>query len=289
MNWTIAGCHCCGGVYHVMGGYGSSYLDDNDQFNTGSGVWSSKTSLPGENRTTHGTVNIAGTVYNFAGYGATTAFLDNNDSYVSDTWTAKTAVTLSRNDVSVGVIGSRGYCISGMYASPVVYTDANEEYDPGGDSWATKAVMPSPVKRATSMQFSIDDGVFECCGSGAGQLADVDKYESSGDSWTAKTSSPTARSAGAGLSIEDKGYLVGGTSSTLVTQYDPSGDSWATKANISHSSVVARGCNVNGLGYVCGGQSLANDHDYYSPSGNAWTATTTLISPARMQNNAVAM
>lgn len=291
MNWMIAGCHCCGSIYHVIGGSGASGAEfsDNDQFKTSSEVWSSKTSLPGEKRTTHGTVNVGGTVFNFAGQGETTSFLDDNDSYVIDTWTSKTAVPLARNDVSVGVIGDYAYCISGMYTSPVVYTDQNEEYSPTGDSWATKTVMPTPVRRASSMQFSIDDGVFECCGSNAGNLSDVDKYESSGDAWAAKADSPTGRAAGAGLWIEDKGYLVGGTSGTLVTQYDPSGDSWATKTSISHSSVAGRGCGVDGLGYVCGGSNLLNYHDFYDPVGDTWTATTGLISPARLQNNAVAI
>lgn len=292
MNWLIAGCHCCQGfIFFVFGGQisGGFRIKDTDKFSKSSAAWSAMSDMPDPARSLHDGVDISGTGYIFCGQGSP-SFQDNNDSYVVDTWTSKTDVPTARAFPAAGKIGSLAYVIKGQTAS-ATYTNVNEEYDPSGDSWDTKASMPSPDRREGAGRFSIDSGVFVFGGrdSGTTTTGQNDKYESAGDSWSSYTDSDSSVVGMSSMSIGEKGVSVAGgtlsgTPGDAVSAFDALTDSWTAKTSIGYSHFQSQSVGGTSSGHTCGGvsgSSVLGDHEFFDLDADLWTATTSMPSPNR--------
>jgi N-acetylneuraminic acid mutarotase len=100
-----------------------------------------------------------------------------------------------------------------------------EEYDPLGNAWATKTVLPTARTRAAAV--TVNRKIYVIGGTDdVIDLAKVDLYDPSSDTWTAKTAMPTARSGSGIAFVNGKIYVFGGSSSsnphlTTVEEYDP--------------------------------------------------------------------
>jgi hypothetical protein len=73
-------------------------------------------------------------------HGHTYSVLDSNEEYdpVADLWIVKASMPTARAFFGVAVYENKIYCIGGEFAS----TGLNEVYDPATDTWETKAPMP---------------------------------------------------------------------------------------------------------------------------------------------------
>jgi N-acetylneuraminic acid mutarotase len=129
-----------------------------------------------------------------------------------------------RNSTPVAAAGGKVYAFGGEYMPNTPYSLV-QEYDPSGNTWATKAPLPSARTRASAATVN---GKIYVIG-GTDDVVDLDEvqlYDPSSDKWTAKTPMPTARSGSAVAVVNGRIYVIGGSNTgnpqlTTVEEYDP--------------------------------------------------------------------
>jgi len=123
-------------------------------------------------------------------------------------------------------------------------------------------------------------------------------YDPVNDSWTSKTSIPTAVYGYGSATIDGKIYIVGGSQTVTSQQqseasvdanqvYDPQTDNWTLAANLpSLASFCSATATQDYLApariYLAGGYSqsvLTSKTQVYNPNNNSWTVGTSLSSP----------
>ncbi|MHC4145484.1 MAG: Kelch repeat-containing protein, partial [Planctomycetota bacterium] len=103
-----------------------------------------------------------------------------------------------------------------------------------------------------------------------------------GDTWTAKSPMPTARSLLSASVVDSKIYVIGGrqsngsSASSSVEQYDPATDTWTTKAPMPTARQWLSTSAVNGKIYAFGGsprtyQTAFTTVEEYDPATDTWT------------------
>jgi N-acetylneuraminic acid mutarotase len=115
---------------------------------------------------------------------------------------------------------------------------------------------------------------------GYNTVHDVWQYNPANDSWVQKSNFPYTVASPAYFTINNIGYVVGGTQSAGVyvstnEAYNASNDSWSTKASFPENGVSeAFQFVINGLGYVGTGarnsSGVSSTMYAYDPIGDAW-------------------
>lgn len=160
------------------------------------------------------------------------------------------------------------------------YVSLCEEYDPIGDSWASKT--PMPTARSGAVGGLINNKIYVVSGEPANTAGNSvnEEFDPLGNSWVAKAPLPTRRSGGAcGGVINNKLYVISGFNgpATLVTnanaEYDPSLDKWQSRQSIPTARSVLRAVSLGSSLYVLGGNispsaTFTNETDIYTPSGD---------------------
>jgi len=156
-----------------------------------------------------------------------------------------------------------------------------EEYDPGPNSWRTRANLPT-ARWALGAATGADRQIYAIGGLGGSPcgptvLGTVEAYDPRFDRWTTRASMPTPRWAlGVVAGANGKIYAIGGEDRTavlaIVEEYDPVSDTWTRKAdmpmpNRAFGSVSAS----NGKIYVMGGYGLNDLVWEFDPVADTWT------------------
>lgn len=118
------------------------------------------------------------------------------------------------------------------------------------------------------------------------------EYDAALDLWTQKATVPgPCRSAAAGFSIGNKGYVTTGwtpAQTDTTYEYDPSLNAWSLKANFGGAprySAVA--FTIDSFAYVGMGYApLTSDFWKYDPSSDAWTQIADVGGPTRQAASA---
>jgi N-acetylneuraminic acid mutarotase len=257
---------------YIGTGYdGEERLNDFWEYDPALNYWTQKANLPGKPR--NGAVGFG---INNKGYIATGY---DGDSKLNDFWQydptlnswAKKADFLGsgRYGAVAFAINDKGYIGTGFDGT---YLKDFYEYSPAADTW-TKIVSIGGSKRRDAAAFvingkgyvgtGIDNGTFE---------NDFWEYDPSTGLWNEKRKitdvsdesydndySTITRINGTGLSFNGKGYLVGGSSSTIlnnVWEYDPVNDLWEEKTAFEGTTrTEAVGFGIGTLGYITTGRS----------------------------------
>ena len=123
----------------------------------------------------------------------------------------------------------------------------------GSGSWSQVADMPT-IRSAHSVNV-VDGKIYAIGGFGFGgsngqkTLPAVEEYDPVTDSWTTRTSMPTARWGHSGSVVNGKIYTIGGSDNitngiTPVEEYDPATDTWTNE--ISHANRTSLSCFLYG-------------------------------------------
>jgi N-acetylneuraminic acid mutarotase len=162
----------------------------------------------------------------------------------------------------------------------------------GGDSWETKAAMPSARKNAAAA--AVGGKIYVIGGEynmDNRWLTVVEEYEPETDTWATKASLPVGRRFHTAAAVGGKIYVFGGQNSSFGTvsttyEYDPVGDTWTTKASMPTGRKYAGAAAVDGKIYVIGGQNSSGTpvatNEEYDPATNTW-ATKAAMPTARQQ------
>ena len=178
------GAHIGSDKGYVVGGTRQpSYWSDGDygkdveEYSQSGDSWSTKTST-GVTRAQHYVFNLGSNdLYAVAGRGAFQEHVTNNEvfSQSANTWTTKTALTIAMGSGGSAPSSNKGYVYGGTSGGSSNEVANTYEYDPSGDSWATKANMPGTIDHHTGTPI----GTYKTYsfGKGPGGSATNDNYE----------------------------------------------------------------------------------------------------------------
>jgi hypothetical protein len=140
---NVAGHAANSRVYRLEGALLSVGPDDgNFEYDPSGDSWSAKTDNPNL-RYWSGIFGFAADIHTVEGGGAVKHGAYN---VTGDSWATKATPTTSGYFGPVtGVIAAKGYLTSGISGASVGI-NVHQEYDPVGNTWATKAVLPNPVR-----------------------------------------------------------------------------------------------------------------------------------------------
>lgn len=246
-------------------------------------VWTTKAPMPtGRGGLGVGVVN--GILY---AAGGGTNVLEAYDP-VTDTWIAKAPMTTSRYGLSVGVLNGILYAVGGSSAvgcGGALYASL-EAYDPGTNTWTTKAPMPS-AKCELGAAIGLNGLLYVVGGSTfGGRTGTVHAYDPATNIWISRASMPTGRGWAATGEMNGLIYAIGGldNASSLVSTveaYDPVTNTWVTKASLPTARYAPAAATVGTKLFAIG--SLAEPSrtavDSYDAATDTWSPEPSMPTP----------
>lgn len=185
------------------------------------------------------------------------------------------------------------YIVAG-WLTPFRMSRTTYVYDPETDSWSTAANFPYYRNHVATASYNgklYAFGGFEGIGIETVTVDEVFEYDPASDSWTQKSSMPTARGGGGAITYNGKIYLIGGRSVypnitfDVVEAYDPETDTWETKAPLLIPCLHSGYALIGDLIYVVAGRQLDDrgrerinicEMQIYSPANDEWQLSTEL-------------
>jgi N-acetylneuraminic acid mutarotase len=176
-------------------------------------------------------------------------------------WIAKANMPTARGYFCGAEVDGKIYLFGGLLDLSFHNSNAVEVYDPETDSWTTKNKMPETIFGQAAVELNGKIYIF------GGRTGDIYNgttlnytylYDPVADSWTKKTDMPLPRAFLTASVIDNKIYLIGGSSvgyegSSTVLMYDPASDMWITKARLPRPTAGHTANVFNGKIYVIGG------------------------------------
>ncbi|HWR83846.1 MAG TPA: kelch repeat-containing protein [Candidatus Deferrimicrobium sp.] len=191
-------------------------------------------------------------------------------------------------------LGGSIYAISGDSALGGYHPPYVERYDPLTDSWTTMAPLPTARYGvgATVLNGQIYAIGGQLCSGGVSCFSgNVEVYDPQTNTWSARASMPTPRSAFGVVTLGGKIYAVGGYQQwhnpealNIVEMYDPVTDTWTTKSPL-HIGRDAMGCVALGGRIIAfggydgtpGGITAATE--VYDPLTDSWAFVDSMPNP----------
>ncbi len=219
-----------------------------------------------------------------------------------ENWTRKADMPTVRSSFSTCVVDGKIYAIGGeidRFGDMGIATV--EMYDPKSDTWHRKADMPTA---RSGVSISVVDGKIYAIGGakkhkrriGPGwgydikELATVEMYDPTTDTWIQKADMPTPRSTNTCV-VEGKIYAIGGSAPNnikikkpwrlkTVEVYDPATDMWAKGRSMNSERSGAAMSVVDGKIYAMGGTGwpqipfhpgpFLSSVEVFNPKTNQW-------------------
>jgi N-acetylneuraminic acid mutarotase len=212
-----------GSLYVIGGGCASGICDTVVAYDPSSDSWSTKSPMP--TRRYELVAGVAkGEIYAIGGYNDISAggYLSAVESYdpFTNAWTASnlhTGMPTARYALGMGAIGGLLYAVGGSNNSGLI--GALEAYDATTDSWTIKASMPTPrlslgVGVSGGLLFAV--GGADVCGQACAATGTLEVYNAAANSWSTRTSMPTARWSMGVTMINGILYAAGGNSNGVI-------------------------------------------------------------------------
>ena len=180
----------------------------------------------------------------------------------SDTWEARTPLSVPRGSPAVVALDGRIHAVSGRNAEGLV--GAHEVYDPTTDRWSEAAPLPVPRDHKG---IGVAEGRIHVFGGRTGGSSENtgrhDVYDPATDTWSAAPPVPTPRSGGAAFELAGRLVFAGGEcrpsgpSPTYaeVEAWDPRAESWVTLTTLPEGRHAFAAATVGGTAYVMGGRT----------------------------------
>jgi N-acetylneuraminic acid mutarotase len=223
-----------------------------------------------------------------------------------DKWTKKQPMALPAHHVAFTELNGKCYAFGGFVppeSGPPAWVPINNawEYDPATDRW--KALAPMPSKRGSAVAAVVNGKIYVIGGAavhpGSSEpalqparphrlVATVEEYDPKTNTWSQRSSMPTARNHAAIGVVDNKIYVIGGrlgsafiftaSNTNIVEEYDPVSDQWGlVKARMpTERSGGAWGVHKGRI-YVAGGEhqdghlmAAFRALEAYDPATNTW-------------------
>jgi len=240
-----------------------------EAYDPSSNTWTTVGSMPNP----RGDLSVArggdGRVYAIGGYdGPCGCSYTEVDAYDpgTDSWTTVTPMPYGVDAAASATSNGKIYVFGGFNEDgPPYIRDTVQIYTPSTDSWTLG--QPTAIPRYAATAVTAPDGnIYVIGGYRKGRTPGitglVKMYSPSTDTWTNKTSMPTARwFLGGALGKDGKIYAIGGNQDTdarnqpltAVEAYDPSTNSWAAGPSLQVGRVGLGVASLGGRIYAVGG------------------------------------
>lgn len=188
----------------------------------------------------------------------------------------------ARTEAVAFSIGTKGYVGTGSEVENNVPLNDFWEYDPTTNAWAQIANFPRGTSSATA--FTIDNKGYVAGGGavaspfGTNAMNYSAVYAPTTNTWKQIADMPKRTTGAIGLSMDNKGYIIGGimsndlsTAVMDVQMYDPLLDNWTLKNPAPIPLTAVAGVILDGIAYIGPGYSAPNTFLAYSPKEDTWT------------------
>ncbi len=291
----------------VWGGDNGSSLNTGGRYNPGTDSWTATSiaNTPAA-RSGHTAVWTDSEMIVWGGYDGSYANTGGRYNPNTDSWTPTSVTNAPSGRVSYTAVWTGSEMIVWGGLNNTGYLNTGGRYNPVTDSWMPTSTANAPAIRSvhtavwTGSEIIIWGGYF--FDGSEHYLNTGGKYNPGTNSWiaTSTTSAPTGRELHTGIWTGSEMIVWGGTGAAFVLntggRYNPSTDSWTntgtsnTPSGRSSHTAIWTGSEM----IVWGGADenfpffLLNTGGRYSPSTDAWTATsTTNAAAARYFHTAV--
>jgi hypothetical protein len=210
-----------------------------------------------------GVAEVNGKIYVIGGLNGNNQPLSTIEEYDPQTngWTSKQPMPTARSGFAIAVYQNKIYCIGGTVGNGFVGN--TEVFDPVSNTWETKSSMPTP--RGDLNANVVNDKIYLIGGKIYSNVSPYfnetnlnEAYDPVNDSWTTKSSVPTAVKGYASAVANGKIYVLGGSLQSLSLEntllssanqvYDPQVDNWSLAANLP--TTISYGGAALTLGYL---------------------------------------
>lgn len=222
-------------------------------------------------------------------------------------WAKKKPMALPAHHVAFTELDGKFYAFGGFVppqSGPPAWMPINNawEYDPAADRW--KALTPMPSKRGSAVAATVNGKIYVIGGAalhpGSSETAlyparphrsvdTVEEYDPKTNTWSQRSSMPTARNHASIGAVNNKIYVIGGrlgsafiftaSNTNVVEEYDPATDQWGlVKARMPTERSGGAWAVYKGRIYVAGGEhqdghlmAAFRALEAYDPSANSWS------------------
>lgn len=263
------------------------------------GTWSEKAPLP-KPRMGAAVAALDGQLYVISGAYAsvTTDAVDVYDP-ATDSWTSRANIPTARTAAGAAVIAGKLYVFGGCgrnsegnHDCRVATTNVMEVYDPGTNSWTSRA--PMPTARSAVAAAVIGDKLYVAGGRGhcppctPYQVMEI--YDPATDTWDRNAAPlPIAVTGAGGAALNGKFYVVGGAvvapepnRANLLASYDPATNQWRLGPPLPTPRSDLGLEAVHGVLYAIGGVAAYEESDIveaFDPMQNTWSTKAPLPFP----------
>lgn len=274
----------------------------------GVGKWTKRAPFPEASEELIG-ASAGGKLYVFGGLGP--GWIPQGLVYeydpATDKWTKKKPMALPSHHVAVTELDGKFYAFGGFVppeSGPPAWVPINNawEYDPANDSW--KALAPMPTKRGSAVAAAVNGKIYVIGGAaphpGSSEpalhparphrsMSNVEAYDPKTNTWSDRSSMPTARNHAAVGVVNNRVYVIGGrlssafiftaSNTNVAEEYDPATDQWGVvKARMPTGRSGGAWGVHNGRIYVAGGEhqdghlmAAFRALEAYDPATNSWS------------------
>ena len=268
-----------GGKVYALGGYTTTPVATNTEYDPVTNAWTTKTALPAASDGL-GAVAVGDLVHAFGGEN-TGGLLNTHRTYnpATNAWTTMPALPTARGNMAFTRIEDMVYALGGVATATLTSNDA---FAPGAAAWSAKTALTSA--RYGFAAAVVNGKLYTFGGADAGVLkTDVDEYDPSSGLWTAKAPLPVARYELPAGAIGGKIYVVGGrllpslSDISLNEEYDPTANTWATRTPMPTPRMRLGAAVLNGRLYAIGGSTgtrVAVTEEYDPGTAQVFTGLT---------------
>ena len=270
-------------------------------YDTQTNTWERVADIPTP-RTNAKAAVVDGTIYVFGGYNSKDNFLENwkmadhIEAYdpLTDTWTRKNEMPISRFYFGLGVVAGKVYLIggtTGLGEGQEQRMDRVDIYDPGTDTWAKGPKMPT--RRDPGGVAVVSNRIYVIGGEGwplpqgwgAGPfLGSIEEYDPINRQWEKKQNLLEVKNWFSSVVVKDAIYLIGGYTLegglqevASVNVYYPRTETWSEISALPNPLSAFDAATVNGKIYVFGslgaGVEFSTDVLVYDTGSRAVAAT----------------
>ncbi|HEY5096254.1 MAG TPA: kelch repeat-containing protein [Candidatus Eremiobacteraceae bacterium] len=229
-------------IFYAVGGLNT--IQSNTAYDPATSIWTVKVPLSTPRLglamgVINGILYAVGGCCDINGQSLNTVEAHDPASPATDTWITKASMPTARFGLAAGVVKGILYAVGGA-------NDINgggtlntvEAYDSATNTWTTKASMPTA---RSGLAVGVINGILYAVGGCDNNTTQphnfntVEAYNPTTNTWTTKTSMPTARQYPAVGIINGILYAIGGLNVydlNTVEAYNPATDAWTTKASM---------------------------------------------------------
>lgn len=233
-------------------------------YDTATTLWTLEGYMP-KSLVTHSCAVVKDTIYIFGG--ASTVFGAPNEKVyaydpVDKTWKQKADMPTPRSFMAANMLNDKIYAIAGSYGGFSTATDV-EVYDPVLNAWEKK--NPFPIYVADAAACTVEQVLFVIGGTQYVPFAGLSytvKYDAGNDKWIAMTSMPTPRWGAPAVCLNNKIYVIGGSSDIpgdydVVEVFEPEASAsgiWTTETPMPAARRSLDAVALGGKIYAIGGR-----------------------------------